>query len=81
MEGAAIWCAGWPDTGPSDLRGEKTGAMVFPLAVHLECEQTAESMNELADQDLSLEGKIEEDATSDEDRPDQESIDSARKEA
>jgi len=55
--------------------------MVFRLAVHLECEQTAESMKELADQDLSLEGKIEVDATSDEDRPDQESIDSARKEA
>src|ERR1700747_3586429 len=58
MEGAALRDTGWPDPSHSDLHEEKMGAMVFPLAECLECEQTAESEDELSDQHLSLEDEI-----------------------
>jgi formate hydrogenlyase transcriptional activator len=59
MEGAALRDTGWPDPGHSDLHEEKMGAMVFPLAECLECEQTAESEDELSNQHLSLEDEID----------------------
>jgi hypothetical protein len=47
-----------PDAAHSDPHEGKMSAMVFPLAERLECEQTAESEDELSDQQLSLEDEI-----------------------
>lgn len=53
MEDAAVREKVWPEPGHSDLRKGKTGAIVFPLAECPGGEQTAESEDQLADQDLS----------------------------
>jgi formate hydrogenlyase transcriptional activator len=59
MQGAAIREKGWAEPGRSDLHEGTMPAMVFPLAECPECEQTAESEDQLPDQDLSLEGETD----------------------
>src|SRR5215469_16269576 len=59
MESAAFRETTWPGLGHSNLHEGKSGAIVFPVAECFAREQTAESEDPLADQDLSLEDEIE----------------------
>jgi formate hydrogenlyase transcriptional activator len=59
MEGIAFRETTWTALGHPSLPEGKTGAMVFPLAGRFEHEPTAESEDQLADQDLSLEDGVE----------------------
>jgi formate hydrogenlyase transcriptional activator len=61
MEGAVVRDTEWRASGHSDLRENKKGAIVFPLAESLKCGQTDEAQDQLVDQDLSLEDEIDAD--------------------
>jgi hypothetical protein len=49
MEAAAVGEKTWPEPGHGNLRKGKTGALVFPLAECLGCQQTDKSEDQLVE--------------------------------